>query len=156
MRQISTRELRKNMAGELDNLPFQITKQGKVVAMCTQPGANIPKSPDLSPELCTQPDNVYTNKVEQPEPMLHNDPTSNIQPGDKVARAGHPFLIAGEPLECPKGKHLHKLGYWCFSDGSRYKLRPDVVDRLKRYGEGKSLSKELQASGKMGSNAMVV
>lgn len=37
MRQISSRQLRGNVAGELANLPFEVTKQGKVIAVCTLP-----------------------------------------------------------------------------------------------------------------------
>lgn len=36
MRQISVRDLRKNLAAELKNLPFIITSRADKVAMCTQ------------------------------------------------------------------------------------------------------------------------
>lgn len=41
----------------------------------------------------------------------------NIQPGDIVARPGHPFLITGELLEQPEGSELHYLGFWCHGSG---------------------------------------
>ena len=38
MRQISIRELRSNMCTQLKDLPFEITKNGKIIGiMCTQP-----------------------------------------------------------------------------------------------------------------------
>lgn len=60
------------------------------------------------------------------------------------------YLIPGEPLIPPEpGMHIHDMGYWAYSDGSRYRMSDETAARLQRYGEGKSLSKELQVAGKM-------
>lgn len=36
MRQVTIRQLRANLSAELKNLPFEITKNGLVVGLCTQ------------------------------------------------------------------------------------------------------------------------
>ena len=41
MRKVSIRELRANLAKELNDLPFAIVKRGKVIARCTQDNLNV-------------------------------------------------------------------------------------------------------------------
>ena len=72
MREITLRQLRLNQAEELANAPFKLVSRGSVLGYFVTQLPNVTQSGPV--------------EVEQPEPMLHNDPTSNIQPGVIVAR----------------------------------------------------------------------
>ena len=62
MRKVSIRELRANLAKELDNLPFEIVKRGKVIAKCTQDNLNA--VPRVHKEQGTiQPDRIEGDRV---------------------------------------------------------------------------------------------
>jgi len=63
MRKINIRELRKNLAQELNNLPFIITRRGNKIAMCTLPK----KLGEKTESSVHKENNVFFNPVPKPK-----------------------------------------------------------------------------------------